>query len=634
MSETAKKRKTFIRALLQDILAMSQMLDNSLFEDDITRIGAEQELVIVDKETLKAQPIAPAIISNKGNRDWLVPELSKYNLEINLPPYELEGRCFDQVENLLRTQVNDVNGLLEEHGASSLLTGILPTMRKSDLNIDNISPYERYHLLLDALSKERLDSGFELRMSGIDELLVKHESPLLEACNTSFQVHLQVAPNEFRKYYNHSLALTAPLIAVSSNSPLVFGKRLWHESRIALFQQAIDTRSSSYHMREKSPRVILGTDFLNGSVLDIYKEDLSRFKILFYNAPEENALDTLSSGAIPKLKALAFHNSTVYRWNRPCFGISDNGKPHLRIENRVIPSGPTLIDEVANAAFWIGCMEGFSLNIEDIREHMSFDDVRDNFSKSARMGIDSKFTWFKDKKITAKDLILEELLPLAREGLEKHKVNTEDIDKYLGVIEERTRAHMTGARWMLRGYTKLLKETTNKDEALSVLTASILQNQDLPDNPIHKWNMPELKDLNDYLPLQLSVSEFMDTDLYTVHKDDPLELVAELMDYNRIRYTLVEDEKGALVGLLTAKLLLKTYVKKSLEENTGITSVGSIMIENPMSIQPEKSILEAIDIMSKNEIGCLPVIQDGELVGVLTEKVFVQITSRLIHARK
>ncbi|MEE9373933.1 MAG: CBS domain-containing protein [Saprospiraceae bacterium] len=626
------KRKAFIKSLLQDIEAFDMMVQKGLFENDIKRIGAEQELVIVDKKTLKARPIAPDIISNKGDRDWLVPELSTYNLEINLPPYELQAKCFSQMEELLRKQLHDVDGLLAKYGASSILTGILPTMQKHDLNNEHISPYERYHMLMKSLTEERKGVDFELRMSGIDELLVSHDSALLEACNTSFQVHLQVMPDDFRRYYNNSLALTAPVIALSSNSPLVFGKRLWHESRIALFQQAIDTRLSAHHMRERSPRVILGTDFLHGSIVDIYKEDLSRFKVLFYDAPAENALEVLAQNGIPKLKALAFHNSTVYRWNRACFGISDTGKPHMRIENRVIPSGPSVVDEIANAAFWIGCMEGFALQVDDVREKMSFEDVRDNFSKSARMGIDSKFTWFKDKKITAKDLILKELIPMAREGLKNNNVATADIDKYMGIIEERTTAHMTGARWMLRGYTNLLTKTSSRDEALSVLTSSILKNQEISNNPVHKWNMPKLDDL-DYLPLHLNVVEVMDTTLFTVHKDDPIELVAELMDYNRIRYTLVEDKDGSLIGLLSAKLLLKQFAKNAIKGYVEMTSVATIMVENPISISPKTTLLEAIEIMSNQEIGCLPVLDQGKLVGVITEKVFVEITSRLLSSR-
>lgn len=633
MAQEVNTRHKFIKSLLQDIEALEMMLEQDQFESNIKRIGAEQELVIVDRKSLKAKPIAPDIIERKGKRDWLVPELSKYNLEINLPPYELKGKCFSRVQNTLRKQLDEVSQLLDKHDADLVLTGVLPTMRKQDMELDNISPYERYKKLFDALNSQRMGNSYELRMSGIDELLIKHDSPLLEACNTSFQVHLQVAPADFRQYYNNALALTAPIIAVASNSPLVFGKRLWHESRIALFQQAIDTRSSMAHMRERSPRVILGTKFLDDNVVEIYKEDLSRFKILLHNEDHENSIDVLKSGVTPKLSALSIHNSTVYRWNRPCYGVSPNGKPHLRIENRVIPAGPTILDEVANAAFWIGCMEGFAINFKDIRDLMSFDDVRDNFSKSARMGIDSKFTWFKDKKITAKDLILKKLIPLAEEGLKANKVDKDDIEKYLGIIKARTKAHMTGARWMLRGYTKLKNETT-QDEALSVLTASIIQNQKKPDNPVHKWKMPHLKDLNEYLPFSMSVSEFMDTELFTVHKNDSIELVAELMDFNNIRYTPVEDEKGDLIGLVSARMIMKNLVKKSLHKGEISISVGDIMTHDPVSITTSDSIKEAIALMTKNDIGCLPVVRERELVGTITEKVFVEITSRLIDTIK
>jgi hypothetical protein len=261
MAQQVNTRHKFIKSLLQDIEALEMMLEQDQFESNIKRIGAEQELVIVDRKSLKAKPIAPDIIERKGKRDWLVPELSKYNLEINLPPYELKGKCFSRVQNTLRKQLDEVSQLLDKHDADLVLTGVLPTMRKQDMELDNISPYERYKKLFDALNSQRMGNSYELRMSGIDELLIKHDSPLLEACNTSFQVHLQVAPADFRQYYNNALALTAPIIAVASNSPLVFGKRLWHESRIALFQQAIDTRSSMAHMRERSPRVILGTKF-------------------------------------------------------------------------------------------------------------------------------------------------------------------------------------------------------------------------------------------------------------------------------------------------------------------------------------------------------------------------------------
>jgi CBS domain-containing protein len=161
-----------------------------------------------------------------------------------------------------------------------------------------------------------------------------------------------------------------------------------------------------------------------------------------------------------------------------------------------------------------------------------------------------------------------------------------------------------------------------------------MQNQDIPDNPIHKWKMPELKDLHEYMPLDLGVLEFMDTELYTVHQDDSIELVAELMDYNNIRYTPVENEKGALIGLVSSRIILKNLVKKSLHPEKKEICVKEVMIKNPISIEPSKSITEAIEMMTEHDLGCLPVVQENELVGTITEKVFVQITSKLIDAMK
>ncbi|MEZ4984989.1 MAG: hypothetical protein R2795_08140 [Saprospiraceae bacterium] len=219
-------------------------------------------------------------------------------------------------------------------------------------------------------------------------------------------------------------------------------------------------RTTHDHLRERSPRVSFGTGWLDKSIMEIYKEDIARFRVLLGNDINEDSIDMIQEGKVPKLRALQVHNSTVYRWNRPCYGISPNGKPHLRIENRVLPSGYTVIDEVANAAFWLGAMTGMAANYKDIREVISWEDVRDNFGKAAKFGIDTNFTWFKDKKINATDLVLKELLPMARKGLEIRQVAKEDIDKYLGVIEARANAHMNGARWQLRAYTQLKKKST------------------------------------------------------------------------------------------------------------------------------------------------------------------------------
>jgi CBS domain-containing protein/gamma-glutamylcysteine synthetase len=618
----------FVRHLLDDVQALQYMIKNDWFETGITRIGAEQEMCLVDAKTFKPAPIAMEALDTMKNYPWVETELARFNLETNMTPRELKGKCFSQMEQENLGNLNKIRKKLALLDSKLILTGILPTLRKPHLDMHNLTPKKRYFALMEAINSQLIGNAYELRLTGIDELLVQHNSPLLEACNTSFQVHLQVAPSDFVHMYNIAQAITAPIMAIAANSPIVFGRRLWHESRIALFQQSLDTRTTHDHMRERYPRVSFGSDWLKESVLNIHREDIARFRVLISGDVEENAIKMIEAGKVPKLRALQVHNSTVYRWNRPCFGISDNGKPHLRIENRVLPSGPTVIDEIANSALWIGAMVAYGNNYKDISANMSFDDVRDNFGKAARFGIDSTFTWFKDKKISVCELIKKEILPMAREGLASRKVSKVDIDRYLGVIEERADQHMNGARWQLRAYSKLIKET-NQDEAASVLTAAIIQNQE-QELPVHKWKMPELSDLKDYRPSRITVEEFMVTDVFTVQKDDIIELVAEMMDWRKIRYTPVEDTKGNLVGLVTSRLILRHLIQHpKLHGETKL--VSDIMIKEPKTISPETTILEAMSLMRANNVGCLPVVKGKELIGIITEMDFLRVSGRLIE---
>ena len=621
-----KQMQKFVKSLLNDVSALEYMLENEWFESDINRIGAEQEIVMVDKKTFKPALVAMEALEKMTDYPWVETELGKFNLETNLEPRVFTGDCFSALENENADKLNKIQEVLDTLDTSLLLTGICPTLRKYHLNMENLTPKKRYYALMEAINKQLIGNAYELRILGIDELLVKHDSPLLEACNTSFQVHLQIAPKDFVQYYNISLALAAPIMAVSANSPIVFGKRLWHETRIALFQQSLDTRTTHDHMRERSPRVSFGKDWIHESILEIYREDIARFRVLLSSDVEEDSQAMIKNGQVPKLRALQVHNSTVYRWQRPCYGISENGKPHLRIENRVLPSGPTVIDEVANACFWLGCMVGLADTVLDIRKEMSFVDARDNFGKAAKFGLDTKFTWFNDEKINAVDLV-KRLLPIARQGLEKRGVDRADIDKYLGVIEERASNHMTGARWMLRAYTKL-HDNTNTDEALSVLTASMIQNQ-MTNKLVHEWKLPDKEDLKTYRPSHLKVSEFMLTDLFTVQKDDIVDLVADLMDWNTIRYTPVEDSKGNLVGLVTARLILRHYIKQKASKKTAL--VSDIMIQKPVTIDQDANILEAMKLMREHKIGCLPVVNGSELVGLISETEFLRITASLLQ---
>ncbi|MFT4973423.1 MAG: CBS domain-containing protein, partial [Saprospiraceae bacterium] len=572
----------FVRYLLNDVKALEYMLENDWFESDITRIGAEQEMCLVDNKDFKPAPVAMEALKRMKDWDWVETELARFNLETNLTPRVFENKCLSELEEENLTNLNKIREKLKRMKTKVVLTGILPTLRKSDLDFHNLTPKKRYFALMEAIQEQLQGSDFELNLDGIDELRLKHNSPLLEAVNTSFQVHLQVSPKNFVPMYNIAQALTGPIMAIAANSPMVFGRRLWHETRIAMFQQALDTRTSQEHLRERSPRVSFGSGWLDKSVLEIYREDIARFRVLLAADLEEDSVETIKKGKVPKLRALQVHNSTVYRWNRPCYGVSDNGKPHLRIENRVLPAGPTVIDEVANAALWLGAVVGMHDKINDIREHLSWEDVSDNFLKAAKFGIDTSFNWFGEKKISACDLVLQELIPLARHGLTLQKVAPEDIERYMGIIEARAKLHMNGARWQLRAFSNL-KKSVGQDEALSILTASIIKNQET-ETPVHLWELPEAEILAEYSPGKLRVEEFMATDLFTVQKDDLIELVAELMDWRKVRYMPVEDSKGNLVGLITSRLLLRYYSKKHSFNSKEAAVVKEIMIEKVISI--------------------------------------------------
>ncbi len=622
-----KQMQKFVKSLLADVRALEYMLENNLFENDITRIGAEQEMVLVHKDSYKPADLAMEALEKMKDLPWVETELAKFNLETNLDPRKLNNDCFSALHEENSSKLNKIQEVLDSMNLSLVLTGILPTLRKYHLSMDYLTPKKRYFALMESINRQLIGPSYELKLSGIDELNLKHDSPLLEACNTSFQVHLQVSSDEFVKKYNIAQALTAPIIAISANSPVVFGKRLWHESRIALFQQALDTRSSHDHMRERSPRVTFGKDWLHDSILEIYQEDIMRHRVLISSDVQEDSRQLLKDGKIPKLRALQVHNSTVYRWNRPCYGISDNGKPHLRIECRVIPSGPTVADEVANACFWIGLMEGMALEVNDIRDFMSFDDVRDNFVKASKYGLDTKFTWFDDSKISARDLILEQLIPMARRGLEAHKIRPDDIDLYLGIIEDRTKAYLTGSRWMLRSFTDL-KSKTSIDQSLSTLTATIIENQ-ISGKLVHQWEIPDAYKLKGYKPDHLRVSEIMTTDILSVQESDVVDLVAEMMEWKKLRYVPVEDSKGKFSGLVSSSRLISHFLKNRYSKRTFL--VRDIMEDQPLIIEEDFSVKEAMTMMRDKKTACLPVLKNGDLVGMVTMMDLLKTTSSVIH---
>lgn len=627
LADSQEEVQRFMKYVLKDIRAMNKMLEEGdWFETDPIRIGAEQELCLVNKNS-KASPRNMEVLDKLQDSNFTT-EFAKFNLEINLDPLEFKDDCLTQMENQLQQKIDKVRKVVEAMGGDILLTGILPTIRKVDTDLKNLTPLQRYRALCKAINKLR-GGDFDLRIQGMDELLMKFDSPLLEACNTGFQVHLQVTPEEFVRKYNIAQAITAPVLAAAVGSPILFGKRLWSETRIALFQQSVDTRTVGDHLRESSPRVTFGNEWVKDSILEIFQEDTARYRVMLSSEVTEDVEQKLEEGTPPNLNALQVHNGTVYRWNRPCYGIF-NGKAHLRIENRVFPSGPTVTDEMANSAFWLGLMNKMEDYHRDITEVMDFDDARMNFVAASKLGLDTKFRWVNNQRINAVDLITEELLPIAREGLEKVNIRQSDIDTHLEIIEERVNSGQTGANWMINNYASLMKENSSKEQTLAAITTAMVKNQKKGE-PVHKWGRARMEDLEHWQPSSLIVEEFMTTDLFTVQKDDILEFVADLMDWRRIRYVPVEDDKKHLVGLVTMRMIFKEYSKAINHDEEVPETVDDIMIRNPITVHPEASIMEAMDIMDSQKIGCLPVVKNNRLVGIITEQNYMTIAGRLLR---
>ncbi len=618
----------FMKAVLQDIRALDQMLMADSFETDPIRIGAEQELCLIDQDA-KAAPWAMQVMERLKDEPNFTTEFARFNLEINLEPLEFKGNCLQQMETNLQTDLDKVRRIAEEIGGNILMAGILPTIRKSDVDMKNITPLNRYRALCQAIKHLR-GGHFDLKISGIDELLMEFDSPLLEACNTGFQMHLQVAPKDFVKKYNIAQAVTGPILASAACSPILFGKRLWEETRIALFQQSVDTRKISRHLRENSPRVTFGNDWINESILEIYREDAARYRIMLSSGQTEDVKKKLEQSIAPNLNALNVHNGTVYRWNRPCYGVA-KGKAHLRIENRILPSGPTVSDEMANTAFWLGLLNKMDDYYPDIRQHMDFHTARHNFITAAKMGLDTTFKWIDGKRINAIDLIKEELLPIAKEGLQKANINNSDVENYLGIIAQRLEKQQTASTWMVNNYNRLRKQENPREQVLAAITTAMVKNQKKGE-PAHQWGRVFMKELDNWKPATLLVEEFMTTDLFTVHKEDLLQFTANLIEWQKISYVPVEDKDHRLVGLMTMRGLFRYYSKKVNHNESIPETVEEIMIENPITIHPEASIIEAMDIMGSQKIGCLPVVKNNRLIGIITEQNFIYIAKRLIRA--
>ena len=404
---------------------------------------------------------------NKFNSTLAVPELARFNLEFNNTPLRLEHSVFTSFySELIQTWENAKEVATRLNSPSSLLLiGTLPTLRLEDLNEQSMSDMNRYHALNEQIMIRRKEEPLHINIEGKDRLTLGSNNVMLEASTTSFQIHTQVPAKYAHHYYNASLVVSAPMLALSANSPYVFGKELWNETRIPLFEQAIDTANPNAPIK----RVSFGSKFLESSIKECFNENLENFYILLPTTDADNGT----------LKHLRLHNGTIWRWNRPLLGFDENKNPHIRIEHRVMPAGPTISDMVANAAFFYGLSHYWALNLKDGYSLPSFQEVKSNFYTVAKHGWEHKIHWY-GESIFPDELILKTLFAQAKIGLEDLNIASKDIEKFLSIIYSRVSAKQTGADWQ-RKYVAMNK----CDMAELTRTYQTLQNTEAP---VHTWD--------------------------------------------------------------------------------------------------------------------------------------------------
>jgi hypothetical protein len=350
--------------------------------------------------------------------------------------------------------------------------------------LDSVSENPRYSLLDQQIFAAR-GEDLEIVIDGVERLEMVSDTIMPEAACTSTQVHLQVSPDDFAGYWNAAQAIAGVQVAVGANSPYLFGRELVAESRIPLFEQTTDTRAEELKAQGVRPRVWFGERWIT-SIFDLFEENVRYFPALLPVCEEEDPLETLERGDVPRLGELRLHNGTVYRWNRPIYDVVRD-QPHLRVENRVLPAGPTVVDILANAALYYGLLRVIAEDERPVWSRMSFSAAEENFHRGARDGIEARMYWPGLGEVPAAELVLRRLLPLAREGLQDTGVESADADRLLGIIERRCVMLRNGASWQAEVFHHLYEDRgMDRPEALREMTR-LYRGHMHSNEPVHEW---------------------------------------------------------------------------------------------------------------------------------------------------
>ena len=460
----------FFSHLKEETALLKSWFDNHRFSSSPLMAGYELEAWLINKTG------APAAINDSflelANNALLSPELAKFNIELNVEPDQLSGKVLSIFEHKLDTLWQKCSATAASLDSNILGIGILPTLEDSDLTLDNLSLLDRYRALNEQVLRQRGGVEIELNINGQDHLQLSHKDVMLEAAATSLQIHIQVPQDDAARYYNASVLLSAPMVAISANSPCLFGKRLWQETRIPVFEQAVPTGGYGGAASGPVHRVSFGSDYIRKSLYECFQENLDHFPIL---------LPVHYQDKLEEVRHLRLHNGTIWRWNRPLIGFDDDQTPHLRIEHRVCASAPSTIDNIANIAFYYGLVHYYATTAEPPEDNMSFADAKNNFYRAAQLGLKHKTRWFNKNTDTLQKIILDKLLIHAETGLYKLGIDQADSQRYLSVIAQRVENNRTGSQWQLDFLNAHQDDRTQ-------LTLNYLRNQ-ATGRPVHQWDI-------------------------------------------------------------------------------------------------------------------------------------------------
>lgn len=605
--ENQAQRNAFYAEIFDDLEVFDQLLAEGVIDNRDQMVGIEQELCLIDS---LGEPKKTALSILKVIKDaHYTNELALFNLEANLDPKPLIQDGLWSIGEQLYALIEHGRQKAAEFDTELFLTGILPTISLSDLTFSSMTPVERYKVLSRELLSLRGEK-FEIFLQGVDDLHLKLDSILFEACNTSIQVHLQVNPAKFAKYYNWAQLISGPVLACCANSPLLFGKELWSENRIALFKQSLDTRIHYNHYREKIPRVYFGDDWIQKSPTELWKKDVARFPLIFRGEGITNSKIQKQKGQMPELRAVRLHNGTTYTWNRLCYGV-DNGLSHIRLECRYMPAGPTIKDELANMVFWVGLMKSVENQKDDFWKEITFSSVKSNFYKAARHGLQSELDIF-GRHIGAEELCLETLLPMAEKGLRDQQVDEKVISTYLGVIQNRIAKQQTGASWQVENFRRLQKKF--KPALVSKILVTEALHYQKEDVPVSEWNKIHDDRLSCFFEAsfeKLTAKDVMSHKIQAISEEATVLFAEKVMEWQKIHHVIVEDKKDMFKGIVCFTDL------KEVSDKT--QKIGRFTTRHCPRVSPETSLVTIQDLIKQNEHVAVVVLEAGKTVGIITD---------------